>query len=175
MTNLPVPVPATVQPGSLITGALWNANVANGITFSTNVPMFYGYQSAAQSLTNNAAAAITLDSSTIDTYAGHSNSSNNSRYVAQIPGWYLVSGTVVFGPNATAGRGATIYKNGTEVLGAAGFSAGTTPFASATGMCLVYLNGTGDYVELWGYQISTTTLATSASHLSSMLCLWVHA
>lgn len=175
MTNLPVPVPASVAPGQLITGALWNAAVANGLTFMLNRPMFVGYQAAAQSIANNAAAPITLDSTAVDTYSGHSNSSNNSRYVAQVPGWYLCAGTTVFGPNATAGRGSTIYKNGVEVPGGAGFTPGTTPFASALGLTLVYLNGTGDYVEVWGYQISGAALSTNVTHNSSLIVLFVHA
>lgn len=175
MTNLPVPVPATVLPGQLITGALWNASVTNALTYVLNRPMFYGYQAAAQSLANNAAAPITLDSSTIDTYGGHSNTSNNSRYVAQVAGWYMVTGTVTYNPNTTAGRAATIYKNGTEVPGAAGFAAGATPYASATGECFVYLNGTGDYVEVWGYQNCGAALATNTTHNSSLTAIWIHA
>lgn len=174
MTNLPVPTLASEVPGNFLTSALWNAAVVNGLTFALNAPMFYGYQAVAQSIPNNAATAITLDSESIDSYGGHSTSSNTSRYVAQVPGWYLCAATTVFGANTTAGRGATVYKNGVEVPGAAGFSSGATPYSSATGMCFVYLNGSGDYVEMWGYQNCGAALATNTTHNSSFMVLWVH-
>lgn len=175
MTNLPVPTLASEVPGNFLTSALWNAAVVNGLTFALNAPVFYGYQAVAQSIPNNAATAITLDSESIDSYGGHSLTSNTSRYVAQVPGWYLCVGTTVFNPNTTSGRGSTVYKNGVEVPGGAGFSAGSSPYVSSSGICLVYLNGTGDYIEVWGYQISGAALSTNVTHSSSLLALWVHA
>jgi hypothetical protein len=178
MTNLPVPVVAPVAAGQLITGALWNAQVYNGVTFSTNVPIFIGTQSAVQSVANSTSTAVSLDASTVDTYAGHSNSSNNSRYVAQVAGWYEVNGTVSYAANATGARTAWIRVNGNIVPGAFNQTgnAGSSSTSSVAVSALVYLNA-GDYVELYTAQYSGAPLSTSNvnSQTSCMFAMWVHA
>lgn len=175
MTNLPVPVPSYEVPGSFITGALWNAN-SNGLTFLLTRPAFFGYQSTVQSIASNASVAINLDTESIDSYGGHSTSSSNSRYVAQLPGWYWVQGTVNFNANTTAGRCAFIMKNGSTVPGAFGAAAGATPYTAVSASCFVYLNGLGDYVELWGYQNCGSALSTSSvnGQTSSLSALWIY-
>ena len=81
MANLPVPIPAAEVPGNFITGALWNANVFNGLTFLLNPPLFAGYQTTGQSIpSGQSPVAITMDTETIDTYGGHSTTTNASRF-----------------------------------------------------------------------------------------------
>ncbi|AEW92927.1 MULTISPECIES: hypothetical protein [Streptomycetaceae] len=174
--GLAPPVIATQAPGNFITGALWNSQVANGLTFLLGPPVFVGVQGAAtQSLANTATTAINLDTNVIDFYGGHSTSFSTSRYVCQQPGYYTVSGTVVYTANATGMRGAHACVNGASnpIQGcAAQVPAGPT-YNTAVALPArdVYLNQ-GDYVEIYGWQSSGGTLSTQyAADQASMLYL----
>lgn len=172
MPNLPVPTWAQEVPGNFITSALWNANVYNGGTFLTNPPLFVGTQSAVQSVANGTWAALTLDTTQVDTYAGHSNVTNNSRYTAQVAGWYTVCGVSCWTTNSTGSRTARITVNGVIVIGAGTLlAAGTLNAAIATAPRSVFLNA-GDYVEVQGGQNSGGALSTAVS-TEAACALWV--
>jgi hypothetical protein len=129
--------------------------------FQLNRPQFSIYQGVSQTFTTATFAAVTFDSSLVDTYNGHSNSTNNSRYTAQVAGSYLIAGGTGWASNATGGRGGSFYKNGATPIGAStvvGAVSGVLTIAPLTA-ALVQLN-VGDYVELWGYQSSGGNLAT---------------
>lgn len=174
---LALPTPASEVPGNLITSTLWNANVYNGLTFAFNPPVFQGYQTATQSITTGGGStAIAIDTSVLDTYAGHSNTTNNSRYTAQQSGYYLVIGSVGLGGNATGNRICQVNKNGTNVP--LGIVVGLAP-AAGNGtqlqcVALVQLNGTTDYVEVGVNQTSGSSLTTSGTG-TGMTVIWVHA
>ncbi|MFI1535585.1 C1q-like domain-containing protein [Streptomyces anandii] len=175
MAGLAVPIPASEAPGNFITGALWNANVYNGLTFLLNPPAFLGYQGSAQSTPNNTATPINLDSEQFDTYNGHSTSSNTSRYVAQVAGYYFVYGSVTWQTNASGIRVCQLAKNGTAVTGAYTATTTTSFNATANTACIVQLNA-NDYVEVWGNQNSGGALSTqTGATCSSMSCWFMHA
>lgn len=180
MPNLPVPVLATEVPGNFLTAALWLANVVNALTFALNPPDFMGHQTATQSIANTTWTALTVDAETVDTYGGHSTTTNTSRYVGQVAGYYQVSGVSAWAASSTGGRGAAIALNGTRMIGHAAFAmaaAAATPSAIATPTREVFLNGTTDYVEVQGYQASGGALATTAGVdvTSSLYVRWSHA
>lgn len=176
MSNLPVPVPRTFAVAEVETGAYLNS-LRDALNFLVNVPIAYVTQSATQTLTTSTWTAITYDQTVVDTYGGHSNSTNNSRYTAQVAGWYIVFGSACYAVNTTGQRGAAIAKNGTRVQGAAGFAQATSALSTATPSppTIVYL-AAGDYVEIQAYQSSGGNLATvSGSDLdSSMTVAWLH-
>jgi hypothetical protein len=133
--------------------------------FQLNRPQFSIYQGTGQTFTTGVFAAVTFDSSTVDSYNGHSNSVNNSRYTAQVAGTYLISGGIGWVANGTGGRGGSIYKNGSSPTGASSIVQATTaPAGTITVVAfpavLVQLN-VGDYVEMWGFQASGGNLATT--------------
>jgi hypothetical protein len=177
MTNLPVPTPASEVPGNFVTGALWNANVCNGLLFLLNPPIFTGVQTVVQSIPNTTWTTISLDTTQVDTYGGHSTVTNTSRYVAQVAGYYSVCGVAVIDSNATSARGARITKNGGIVQGAASFYVPPSANAAAvpTPIHEVYLN-VGDYVELQVWQGSGGNMNTGVySDITSKLwARWSH-
>lgn len=174
MTNLPVPNPRTAVAGEYETAAYFNA-IRDAINFLANKPMAVLYQGTAQSFTTGSAAAVTFDSTTTDTYGGHSNSTNNTRYTAQVAGWYWVYGTVSWSNTSGGNRNTTINKNGSQVaqFGSAVPSASSTVFPQVDAAALVQMN-VGDYVEVVGYQDSGSTVSTHAQG-SSMVVMWDHA
>jgi hypothetical protein len=179
VSNLPVPVPRTFSAGETEVGAFLNAGVRDTGNYLLNVPGAYLTQSATQSLANSTWTAISFDQSVFDSYGGHSNVTNNTRYTAIVAGWYMVFGCVSYAGNASGNRGTAVAKNGTRVQGACGFvptiAVGNSP-TTPSPPCIVFLN-VGDYVEIDGYQTSGGALATNSnSDLdSSMTIVWVHA
>ena len=179
MANLPVPNPRTAVAGEFETAAFMNM-FRDAVNFLTNPPMATLVQATATASTSGIWIALGMDTTTTDTYGGHSNTTNNSRYTAQVAGWYEVSGTVAWPINSAGARGVRIQKNGATIpTGAAAFT-GTTNgdvYAIATPAYQVQLN-VGDYVEIWGFQSSGGALSTNvaaADVRSSMNVRWVHA
>jgi len=153
-----VPSPPTEVPGNFQTSALFNAQVRDLNNFDLARPVFYGYQGTLQAI-GTTATAITIDTETIDSDVGHSNTTNPSRYTATVPGLYLVMGYATFVSNATGVRSAQIALNGTVIRGSQ-----TTLNASATTQCsyptwaLAQMNGTTDYVEVRASQTAGGTV-----------------
>jgi hypothetical protein len=172
MANLPVPTPAQEAPGNFITGALWNANVTNGINFLVNPPVFHGYQAASQSIPNTAVTPISIDTTDIDSYAGHSTTVNNSRYTAQVAGWYLVIGFIDFSVNAAGARVTILQKNTSGQFASNGVDCTRTDInANVQAVGTVYL-AVGDYVQVCGYQSTGAALSTIAG--SFLATLFIH-
>lgn len=175
---MPRTVPSVTShvTADLITAADYNSGPAATNAFLIAPPIFVGYNSAGQTIaTGNPAQRIALDANLVDSDTGHSNTVNNTRYTAQVAGWYAVSGVVSFAANATGAREAFITKNagaiGTGAVAlypAAG--AGVTCVGTSTGLIQLAVN---DYVELWGYQTSGGNLAlASTTQTSTGMSVW---
>jgi hypothetical protein len=170
-------VPVRAAAGGFITSSFWNAQVDQGIGYSLAVPLFVGTQTITQSISNSSWTVIALDTEQSDSYAGHSTTSNSSRYTAQVPGWYQVCGVTAWGSNATGVRAARIHVNGSVVQGTSQMIVATS--GSITGVKTptraIFLN-TGDYVEVAGWQNSGGALSTGvAVELASSLAVaWSH-
>lgn len=173
MTNLPVPVPRTFSVSEVETGGYLNS-LRDALSFLLNPPIANLYQNAAQTIATSTLTAISLDSTTTDTYGGHSNSTNNTRYTAQVAGWYWCYGQVAFSPNGTGNRLAGLSKNGSTI--GQTFMAVQSATAANAGCAvtgyLLFLNA-GDYVELIGYQGSGGNLNTSGAN-SFLIVDWRH-
>lgn len=102
----------------------------------------------------------------IDAVGGHSTSVNTSRYTARYPGWYLVSGGVVWDPDTTGRRASRWAKNGSAIDGSELFTQPTS--GAEVGVVsrtkLISLNE-GDYVEhqVWHNRTGGTALNVSAT------------
>lgn len=168
---LAVPTQDTFTVGEILTAALMNKNVRDAVGFLTAPPIAVLSQSAAQSIPAGAFTPVNFDASAIDTYGGHSNSVNNSRYTAQVAGWYLALGR--FGFATTTNRlGGYWGVNGTSSTGNSIFTA-----ASANGVTgvlvgdLLNLN-VGDYAQIICWQ-NATAGASNVVNVNANL-LWVH-
>ncbi|MFF7142231.1 hypothetical protein ACFZB5_13415 [Streptomyces nodosus] len=162
MANLPVPVLASEVAGNFFTAALARAGIYNAGTFLLNPPLFVGTQNTTQSTTTGAWTVTSLDTTQVDSYGGHSNTTNNSRYTAQVAGLYQVCGVVGWASNATGIRGARLHLNGAPIQGTAQMTiaASGSVHAMATPVRVVRL-GAGDYVEVAGWQSSGGALVTN--------------
>jgi hypothetical protein len=173
VTSLQIPVEATLVPGQSIVSAWANSNIRDAVNFVIAPPLAVVYQASVQSIANGTPTAVTMDSTLADTYGGHSNTTNNSRYVAQVAGWYWVKGNVLWAGNATGNRDVQVYKNGSAYPynWTAVPAAGTFNEPGVEVGALIFLN-VGDYVEIWAGQNSGGALSTAAN--SAMHVLWAH-
>ncbi len=175
-----VPVFRTWVAGEVVTAAYLNTNVRDSGNFFLAKPIAELRQSVAQSIANfPTATAVTFDLEDIDNDSGHSTSSNTSRYTAQTPGRFQLSGGIAFAGNATGRRWACWYLNGSVLTGS------QTTFAASTGSDIaiaartktVLLNGTTDYVELIAQQDSGGALNTyvgSSQAQSGLVVRWLN-
>jgi hypothetical protein len=166
----------TAVPGQYETAAWWNAQVRDLGNFTLGVPVFLGYQTATQLVGDSTPANIGIDTELIDTDGGHSNTTNNYRYTATVPGTYLVLGCVAFAGNITGYRRAFIYKNGTATASSGSHSMQTQSVVSATqASTVVTMNGTTDYVSVVGTHDAGVSINTASSGgiASSLACIWL--
>jgi hypothetical protein len=174
VTNLPVPNPRTFVAGEFEDAAYFNA-FRDAINFLANKPLAVLYQAVAQSIPTGTPTPLTLDSTTVDTYGGHSNTTNNTRYAGQVAGWYRIIGTASFNNTTGGNRGLNFHVNGVNVpqFGTSLPVASAAVFPQVTATAVVFLN-VGDYVEICGYQDNGSAVATHANG-SSMAVFWDHA
>jgi hypothetical protein len=122
-------------------------------------PVFSVYQTSVQNLPSNTPTKIQFAGKEFDT-SNSFDSATNHRFQPNVAGYYYVSGCVTFG-STSASCWAQIYKNGVSFK--RGDYSYQTPYsANASASCLVYLNGSTDYLEFWGSQISGGTVNTAA-------------
>lgn len=121
-------------------------------------PAFSAYQSSTQTVSNATWTKVQLQTKEFDT-ASAFDSTTNYRFQPSIAGYYQVQGLVTFAGSASnIYTTASIYKNG------ASFKVNQVYGAYASGpmiVALVYLNGSTDYLELYGYQASGGNLGTT--------------
>jgi hypothetical protein len=119
-------------------------------------PMFSAYQNGSTSCLNAVVTKIVFNIKEFDTTNSY-DATTNYRFTPQKAGYYQVSGAITF-PALTGNSQATIYKNGVQHKAIALYCNGVshTPLVS----CIIYLNGTTDYIEFYGYQTSGSTLST---------------
>lgn len=157
-----------------------NAYVRDPLRFLLSPPRAELRQTVAQSLPNGTGTPITFDVEDLDQNVGalsqHDTVTNTSRFTAQYPGWYELSGAVGFAANVTGQRVTSWIVNGSNInaaqvtdqaLGALG---NKVPARTKH----VYLN-VGDYVELTAFQNSGGALNTNvtSNEQSSMMVRWV--
>jgi hypothetical protein len=146
-----------------------NATTSSGLVItpdnSGNVLLQYNGQAAPafsaylptsnQSVTTNVATKVTLSAKTFDTN-NNFDSTTNYRFTPTVAGYYQISGQVYCNSGASSTSIISyIYKNGTEYC--RNQLAGTFGQGGTSVSAIVYLNGSTDYVELYGLNASSTT------------------
>jgi len=146
-----IPATAGAVNSTYIAGGAALANIgAGGLTqtyLGTNVagtgPAFSAYQSSVQALSSGVATKIQFQTESYDTASAYDNATNY-RFTPLIAGYYQINAGIAAGATQTA-INVSIYRNGS------GVSSGSNPVCGAnTNSALVYLNGSTDYVEIYG-------------------------
>ena len=136
-------------------------------TVMVNGPAFSYYQSVAQTLTSTTLTKITFTTSEFDTTGGMYAS---SRFTPTVAGYYQVSAGLAMGSSVT-GVQLIVYKNGASYKLLFNIIS-ITVTNGATGSALVYLNGSTDYIEIYGQFATgqnTAAIATATYFQAAMI------
>jgi len=136
-------------------------NSGNIIQASGAAPAFAAYWGGAdQSISSSTWTKVTLSSELFDT-ANAFDSTTNYRFTPQVAGYYQINTSIrVIGNNAN-NKVLGIYKNGSILYTMDTYSPPTVTYISSYNpismSVLIYLNGSSDYIELYGYSNGTGT------------------
>ena len=162
----------TTQTTAFTTGAVTQSTIATGVAGTGPAFSAYSPSGAFQSVssvtnTNTVLANKNFDTATCFNNTGSTVTLNGIStpayaFAPNVAGYYQISGYV----NNTNNTNATytnliIFKNGSAYppYGQIGYGlASTNSYAGASGAILIYMNGTSDYLQLYTYSNSTTSL-----------------
>jgi len=131
-------------------------NATGTVMVSGNMPAFSYYLGSTQNTSNNTWAKVQINTKQFDTN-NNFDPTTNYRFTPTIAGYYQINSSIEFnstGTNPTV-VGVRIYKNGNPFFG--DFTSGNAAGGQTTNVsCLIYLNGSTDYVELYGFVNNST-------------------
>jgi hypothetical protein len=127
-------------------------------TLNVAGPAFHASAGGAQTVTNATNTLMTL----IEDFDTNSNFASN-RFTPTVAGYYQINGVVWSNAGTSMSYvGALIYKNGSAYSLSYG-AAYTSTSANGIVSDIVYLNGSTDYVELYGRVAGTGTLTINSN------------
>jgi hypothetical protein len=158
--TLPDNTGTVVSTGS--TGGVSQAMLASGV--AGNGPAFFAYSATTTTLTAAADVKIILDTELFDTNNNYSTA--NSRFTPTVAGYYQVNCVMTVNYWNAIILSCSIFKNGSY------YSVGNTGYPQTTGgvhvtvSSLVYMNGTTDYLEMYGFNYAAKSSNVVSAGLS---------
>ena len=151
--------------------------LTTGSTFAGTGPAFSAYSATNQTVSNNTTTKLQVSTEEFDTNSNYDNSTNY-RFTPTVAGYYLF----IFGGYGTDSSGLltlnflSLFKNG-SLLPAGTARSGSYTYTpsntyvdgTAQGSVLVYMNGSTDYMELYGRLVGTGTLNYGQSNFQAFL------
>lgn len=156
-----------ISAGGLPDAIITQPEIAAGVAGTG--PAFSAYANATQSITVNTITKVAINTEIFDTNSNF-DSTTNYRFTPTVAGYYQINGTVRGTGTAVTAVISNLYKNGASYASGAQLSITNPPYAlQATFNEIIYLNGSTDYVELYGaiYATSGTTFDYSSSDVTS--------
>lgn len=131
-------------------------------------PVFSAYRSGNQTgIANNTYVKVQLNAEEFDT-AGCFDSTTNYRHTPTRAGYYRYEwGVDGRGTTLTVGH-SKLYKNGAEIKSGS-WAASSSSVSLSVGSTIVYMNGSTDYVELYGYTSAASGNLFNAGSASTYL------
>jgi hypothetical protein len=124
-------------------------------TVSLDGPAFSAYQNSAQTFSTGAFNKLQIDTEEFDT--ANCFNTGNYRFTPNVAGYYQVN--AVYNLSGSGTTLATIYKNGSAFKYGVN-STGSNPYGGSVS-CLMYMNGTTDYIEFYGFTNGTGYTVTT--------------
>jgi hypothetical protein len=135
------------------------------IMVSGNMPAFSAYQNSGQTLSTGTYTSIQFQAKEFDTASAFNNTSSTVgtapaySFNPQVSGYYQISCAINWGTAISRGI-VKVYKNGSSWKTV--FDGQNSSSNVGAGSCLVYLNGTTDYVQIYGWQGSGGNITLNA-------------
>jgi hypothetical protein len=129
-----------------------------GANQAVNGPAFSaGLAPSNQSVNASTATKITIDTEDFDTNSNY-DPTTNYRFTPTVGGYYQISAGITANAAASGTVQILIYKNGTLYKSGSQVLLGAATATTVTVSCLVNMNGSSDYVELYCFQSSAAAL-----------------
>jgi len=122
-------------------------------TVMVNGPAFSASSSSAVAAAANTWTKLPLQTEAFDTNNNFDNTTNY-RFTPTVIGYYQFNGAIIFATSAVVLQ-LSIYKNGSSL----GFPIQITTSSGASISDLVYMNGSTDYVEIYGFTGSAQNIS----------------
>jgi hypothetical protein len=119
------------------------------IMVSGNMPAFSAYANANQSISALTNTKVIFQVEDFDTASAFDNTTNY-RFTPQVAGYYQINANINFQNIATYVY-IMLAKNGTVIKTLAYAASSSAFFTTLAGSCLVQMNGTTDYLEIYAY------------------------
>jgi len=154
----------TITPTDAVTVTTTFPSLGGTVMVSGNMPAFSAYGSGTQTISNGVYTKVAFNTKLFDTNTNY-DATTNYRFTPTVAGYYQVNGTCYFG-TVTTGLGIIlIYKNGSYYsLNGTSLTATNQAYLTVSG--LVYCNGSTDYIEIYVYQNSGTTVSIGSQNNS---------
>jgi hypothetical protein len=130
-----------ISAGGLPDAIITQPEIAAGV--GSTGPAFSVYQTTAQTLSSATLTKITFDTEEYDT----NNNFASSAFTPTVAGYYLITAKVQGNASYTAGISA-FYKNG-SLYRYGYYNANATDVSHPATSCLIYCNGSTDYIEFY--------------------------
>jgi hypothetical protein len=163
----------TIQEPATASNFTQTLPAASGeVMVSGNQPAFSAFASATTSTASVTFTKVAINTEEFDTN-NNFDSTTNYRFTPTVAGYYQVSGAITWATSATGYGIAAIFKNGAEFKRGSSSPLISNLNVSQNVSTLIYLNGSTDYIELYAYQNSGTTVATfnSSPYVYFQACL----
>jgi hypothetical protein len=149
----------TLQEPSTASNVTVTIPAATGdVMVSGNMPAFRAYLGTTQNVSSSTNTKVNIDTEVFDTNNCFDTSTN--RFTPNVAGYYQVTGHLEIDASLKTRTFCLVYKNGSAYAWS-NDGVMTTPYMSIV-TTLVYLNGTTDYVEFYGWVNGTSTQFYSA-------------
>lgn len=148
-----------------------NVTLAKGLTVGASAdPAFSAYANASLSITSSTFTKVNINTVIFDTASCFDTT--NNRFTPTVAGYYQVNGGARASATNLVSAIAAIYKNGSIYMQGGTLNIAAISAAQMIGInTMVFLNGTTDYLELWGviggtspsYSYSTANITSTFS------------
>jgi hypothetical protein len=128
-----------------------------------NGPAFSAYASGSQTVATSTYTKVQFQTEEFDTNSNYDNATNY-RFTPTVAGYYQTGSNIQFTGSVT-GIQLVLYKNGSAFKTLYAYGGGTGTNAGSS--CLVYCNGSTDYIEIYAYQGSGATQTVTATALAT--------
>ena len=121
-----------------------------------NGPAFSAYLSANQTISASVWTKVAFNTEQFDTNSNFDTSLN--RFTPTVSGYYQINLSVFFVTGTATAVLAALYKNGTSIkrFDCYSITANTLDDWSTNGSTLVYMNGSTDYLEVYGFLVTAS-------------------
>lgn len=148
-----------ISAGGLNDGIITQPELATGVAGTG--PAFSAYQSTLQTLATGVATKIQFQTENFDTASCFDNTTNY-RFTPNVAGYYQINSTITAVLNVNnQPLFVQIFKNGVNITWGQAMGS-TTAYPTVTVSSLIYMNGTTDYVEIYGLHSNPSSVATIA-------------